>query len=95
MFGALTLAVDGLFLLKILLFSRCHNPRHCWSLGACAHGTVSIFAHAELDDIVVEIVFLGQLEKVLPRFLPQGQVHRVGVEPHLHYFLLLIEFYVA
>ena len=55
----------------------------------------SILPHAEFDDIVVEVIFLGQLEQVLPRLLPEGQVYGVGVEPHLYYFLLLLELDVA
>jgi hypothetical protein len=50
----------------------------------------SVFAHAEFDDEVVEIVLFGQLEQVLSRLLAQAQVHRVGVEPHLHYFSFLL-----
>ena len=56
---------------------------------------VSVFAHAELDDVIVEVILLGQLEQVLPRLLPQAQVHRVGVKPHLHYISLLLWFYIT
>ena len=50
----------------------------------------SIFAHAEFDNEVIEVVLLGELQQILPRLLPQTQVHRVGVEPHLHYISLLL-----
>ena len=50
----------------------------------------SIFAHAEFYNEVIEVVLLGELQQILPRLLPQTQVHRVGVEPHLHYISLLL-----
>ena len=50
----------------------------------------SIFAHAEFDNEVIEVVLLGELQQILPRLLPQTQVNRVGVEPHLHYISLLL-----
>ena len=70
------------------------TPESTTALSTSLH-TVSILPHAEFDDIVIEVIFLGELEEVLPRLLPEGQVDGVCVEPHLYYFLLLLELNVT
>ena len=56
---------------------------------------MSVFAHAEVDDEFVEVVFLGHFEEVFARLLPERQVDGVGVEPELDDFLLLLDLDVA
>ena len=79
------------FRLSLSLFSRSDMKFQVQTLASLKKRYYeSIFAHAEFDNEVIEVVLLGELQQILPRLLPQTQVNRVGVEPHLHYISLLL-----
>ena len=97
--GALTLLLILQSIISGVLPHFEYQWWRCWNDSPSPHSAkqhvlvylnISVFAHAEFNDEIVEIVLLGQLEQVLPRLLAQTQVHRVGVEPHLHYFSFLL-----
>ena len=52
----------------------------------------SVFPHAEVDNELVQVVFLRQFQQVFPRLFAQCQVYHIRIEPQFHNLLFLFQF---